>query len=193
MTAHGRAKIWWATQWNVCRAGGAARPQWPHTPMLHGYRGLYGSLRTSRPQQSFDWCGEQEGRQSRCSPLRRGVTQRTSGSLANEERVFLKRIKTAETLLKAYTYKQHECDYHIPTVYMVLRFPGSGKVHHHNANLHLPCLSGALIIVKCNEEQPWWMRQGNVVNEWMLRWHSAMGHDSVTHGRRVGTGSGSVV
>lgn len=55
------------------------------------------------------------------------VTQSTSGSLANEERVFLKRIQTAETLLKAYTYKQHECDYHIPTVYMVLKFPGRGK------------------------------------------------------------------
>lgn len=38
-----------------------------------------------------------------------------------------------------------------------------------------------------------WMRQGNFVDEWMLRWHSAMGHDSVTHGRKAGTGSGSVV
>lgn len=136
---YGHAKMWWATQWNVCRAGGAARPQWPHTPMLHGYRGLYGSLRSScwtTPTLVVVW--EAGGPLVTLQPTSPGVTQSTSGSLANEERVFLKRIQTAETLLKAYTYKQHECDYHIPTVYMVLRFPGNGKVHHHYANLHLP-------------------------------------------------------
>lgn len=37
----------WTAQWSVCRAGGAAGPHWPHSPMLHGYRGLYGSPRTA--------------------------------------------------------------------------------------------------------------------------------------------------
>lgn len=45
-------------------------------------------------------------------------------------------------------------------------------------------------IKKCSHG---WMRQGNFVDEWMLRWHSAMGHDSVTHGRMAGTGSGGVL
>lgn len=37
------------------------------------------------------------------------VTHSISGSLADEEHVciFFKNVQTAETLLKAYTYKQH--------------------------------------------------------------------------------------
>lgn len=124
----GRAGVWWAAQWNVCRAGGAAGPLWPHSPTLHGYRGLYGSPRTA------------------CWALRTMMAARGGRAASHAAAYlaggdakyiwltrqwgtcvyFLKNVQTAETLLKAYTYKQHECDYHIPTVYMVLGLPGVG-------------------------------------------------------------------
>lgn len=37
------------------------------------------------------------------------------------------------------------------------------------------------------------MGLGICVDKWILRWRSAMGHESVTHGRVVGVDSGSVV
>lgn len=51
--------------------------------------------------------------------------------------------------------------------------------------------------------QEWWVCSqhcghgqvvlANLVDEWVSRWRSAMGHESVTRGREVGIGSGSVV
>lgn len=84
----GRAGVWWAAQWNVCRAGGAAGPLWPHSPTLHGYRGLYGSPRTAcwhyGPLMAAGGAG---GPLVMLQPTSPGVTLSTFGSLANEEHV----------------------------------------------------------------------------------------------------------
>lgn len=47
IVSYSHAKVGWTAQWSMCRAGGAAGPHWPRSPMLHGYRGLYGSPRTA--------------------------------------------------------------------------------------------------------------------------------------------------
>lgn len=47
---------------SVCRAGGAAGPHWPHSPTLHGYRGLYGSPRTTWQPAGLGGRAGREGR-----------------------------------------------------------------------------------------------------------------------------------
>lgn len=140
MWPYSHSKVWWAAQWSVCRAGGAAGPHWPHSPMLHGYRGLYGSPRTAW-WTAPTWVVTRGGRAASHAVAHLAVGDAEYIWLTRQWGTcvyFLKNVQTAETLLKAYTYKQHECDYHIPTVYMVLGLPGSGRVHYHNTHLLLP-------------------------------------------------------
>lgn len=141
IVSYSHAKVGWTAQWSMCRAGGAAGPHWPRSPMLHGYRGLYGSPRTAW-WTAPTWVVTRGGRAANhaVAHLAGGDAKyiwlnRQWGTCL----YFLKNVQTAETLLKAYTYKQHECDYHIPTVYMVLGLPGTGRVHYHCTHLHLPC------------------------------------------------------
>ena len=99
-----------AAQWSVCRAGGAAGPHWPHSPTLHGYRGLYGSPRTTWQPAGLGGSRGAGGPPLSCwSPPRRRwrIVYLAHLPMRNMYVFFFKNVQTAETLLKAYTYKQH--------------------------------------------------------------------------------------